>query len=72
MKKQLKAMTTYQRGYRKALLDVAEKLNNAEANGYTSLAWDELIDQLAELGGEVNFDIGTDLVTHDELLKAGR
>lgn len=62
------AQSYYGMGYKQALLDMAERLNNAHTNGYNTLEWTELMDQLAELGDDLN---GCAIVSHDELLKAG-
>lgn len=56
--------TWFRGGYKQALLDVAEKLNNADINGYTQHEYSELMDMMSELGDGI--------VEHDELLKAGR
>lgn len=46
----------YDQGYKQALMDIAEKLNNAKLNGYEIHAHYELIDQLAMLADENEID----------------
>jgi hypothetical protein len=53
-------------GYRKALLDIAEKLNNAAQNGSLTHTYEEIMDQLVMLADENIIN-----VTHDELLASG-
>lgn len=67
-----KCLTSYQRGYRKALMDIAEKLNNATANGSNTHHSDELFDQLAELADGATYIGQPPCVTLEKLLVSGQ
>lgn len=73
MSKRTLAPTTYNRGYRRALLDVAELLNNAARNDAREHRYEELMDQLAQLGTthSEQHELSAFFVTHDELLQSG-
>lgn len=59
-------LNLFKNGYKRALMDMAELLNNAESNtGPAAQHYGhEIMDQLAQLGDGV--------VTHDELMGAGK
>lgn len=58
----------YMEGYERALLDVAELLNNASANGSRAHTYEELMDQLGALSDQNNHG----RPAYDELLGAGK